>query len=52
MGPLAVGLVLCSTFMHAGWNLLLRYQRVEAAFIRRMLLVSVVVGLVPSLNSR
>jgi len=38
--------------MHAGWNLLIRRHRSEgAAFIERMLLVTVLVGLVPALLS-
>ncbi|KKL77921.1 hypothetical protein LCGC14_2030050 [marine sediment metagenome] len=48
MNPTVLVLVLCSTFMHAGWNLLARRQRNEMAFFGRMLLVCVVVGLLPA----
>ncbi len=41
MNPFAIVLVLVSTFMHAGWNLLARYQRSEAIFFSRMLTVVV-----------
>jgi len=43
----AIVLVLTSTFLHAGWNLLARRSGCEAAFFRRMLLVMVVAGFVP-----
>jgi hypothetical protein len=51
MNPFAVVLVLVSTFMHAGWNLLARYQRSEAIFFNRMLTVVVVVGFAPGVLS-
>jgi len=51
MGSFVITLVLCSTFMHAGWNLLARRQRSEAAFFSRMLLVSVSLGFVPAVVS-
>ena len=51
MNPFVITLVLISTVMHAGWNLLARGRRNEAAFFRRMLLVSVIVGLVPAVVS-
>jgi drug/metabolite transporter (DMT)-like permease len=47
MNPLPVALVLASTLMHAGWNLLARHERSETFFFRRMLAVVAVVGLVP-----
>jgi len=37
--------------MHAGWNLLARRGRQEAAFLGRMLAVAVLVGLVPAVLS-
>jgi len=46
-----VWLVLASTFMHAGWNLLARGRRNELAFFRRMLLIAIVAGLVPAVVS-
>ena len=51
MNPFVIALVLISTVMHAGWNLLARGRRSEAAFFRRMLLVSVSIGLVPAVAS-
>ena len=51
MNSFVIGLVLISTVMHAGWNLLARGRRCEAAFFRRMLLVSVTIGLVPAVVS-
>lgn len=48
MSPLAVGLVLVSCFMHAGWNLLARGGRSERAFFGRMLLISAVGGALPA----
>ena len=61
MNPLIIPLVLTSTFMHAGWNLLSRGQNSEAIFFHRMLLLISLVGVVqlvsselldPSLNSK
>jgi drug/metabolite transporter (DMT)-like permease len=40
-------LVIVSTFMHAGWNLLIRRRNIEAVIVARMLFVTVLVGLVP-----
>ena len=48
MNALAIVLVLTSTFLHAGWNLLARRSGSEGVFFRRMLLVTVLVGLVPA----
>lgn len=49
MSVLALGLILVSTVMHAGWNLLARRGRSEAAFFRRMLIVIAVVGAIPAI---
>ena len=51
MNPFAIVLIFVSTFMHAGWNLLARYQRSEAIFFSRMLMVVVVVGFAPGVLS-
>jgi uncharacterized membrane protein len=51
MSSFTVCLVLSSTLMHAGWNLLARGGRREGAFFHRMLAVSVAVGFVPALAS-
>lgn len=48
MNPVAVGLILASAFMHAGWNLLARRGRCEAIFFSRLLLVIAAAGLVPA----
>ena len=49
MNTFAGLLILISTFMHAGWNLLARSQRAEHTFILRLLWITVLLGLAPSL---
>jgi len=44
-------LVLISTVLHAAWNLLARRQRNEVVFLRRMLIVVAVAGLLPAATS-
>jgi drug/metabolite transporter (DMT)-like permease len=44
-------IVLISTFMHAGWNLLARYYRSETTFYNKMVLITTVVGFVPAVWS-
>lgn len=51
MGVFAISLVLSSTVLHAGWNLLARQQRDEEVFFLRMLVVLALAGLVPALGS-
>jgi drug/metabolite transporter (DMT)-like permease len=51
MNPFVIALILISAFMHAGWNLLARYQRSEATFFSRMLIAVVVVGFAPAMLS-
>ncbi len=47
--PIAVvGIVLCSTVVHAGWNLLLRTNRTTYTFLRAMLVIAAV-GLAPAI---
>ena len=48
MSCLGLLLVLCSAFMHAGWNLLARRERPEKDFFSRMLLATAVLGLLPA----
>ncbi|MBI4771740.1 MAG: hypothetical protein HY784_15325 [Chloroflexi bacterium] len=48
MPPLAVGIVFLSTFMHAGWNLIVREQRATDIFLRTLLVIGVV-GIGPAL---
>jgi uncharacterized membrane protein len=49
--PFVVAIVLSSTFMHAGWNLLARYGRSEGVFYLRLLIVTSVVGFIPAVLS-
>ena len=51
MTPTVILIVLVSTFMHAGWNLLARYSRSETTFYKKMLLITTIVGLVPAVWS-
>jgi drug/metabolite transporter (DMT)-like permease len=44
-------IVLISTFMHAGWNLLARYSHAERTFYYKMLLITLIVGLIPAVWS-
>ena len=48
---LAMVLVFLSTFMHAGWNLLARKYRSEEVFFGRMLALTALIGLVPTIWS-
>ena len=51
MTSLAMLLIFPSTFMHAGWNLLARKHRSEEIFFGRMLALTVLIGLVPTVWS-
>jgi drug/metabolite transporter (DMT)-like permease len=51
VSPLVIGIVLVSTFMHAGWNLLARYDRSESLFFYKMLTLTAVVGFIPAIWS-
>jgi drug/metabolite transporter (DMT)-like permease len=51
MTPFVILLVLASTFMHAGWNLLSTYERSERTFYKRMLIAVIGIGLVPAVIS-
>lgn len=51
MTPFVVLLVLASTFMHAGWNLLSRYEHSEQVFYQRMLIAVIVIGFLPAVVS-
>jgi len=48
MELLPIFLVISSTAMHAGWNLLARRRREESVFMGRMLIVITLVGCVPA----
>jgi drug/metabolite transporter (DMT)-like permease len=47
MSPLAILLILISTFLHAGWNLLLRSRRDDYTILRASIVIAVV-GLGPA----
>jgi drug/metabolite transporter (DMT)-like permease len=49
--PFVIALIAVSTFMHAGWNLLARYDRSESAFYNKMLIVTILVGFIPAVFS-
>ena len=51
MSGFVIAIVVVSTFMHAGWNLLARYSGSEGDFYRRMLVISLVVGFLPAVIS-
>ncbi|MCD6505425.1 EamA family transporter [Candidatus Poribacteria bacterium] len=51
MNPLAIALVLLSTFMHASWNLMARHGRSEHDFFERMQIGVILIGLIPGLSS-
>ena len=51
MSSFVIFIIICSTFMHAGWNLLARYNRAEREFYLKMLVVTLVVGFVPAVWS-
>ncbi len=51
MSPYVILVVLVSTFMHAGWNLLARYTHAERAFYYKMLLITLLVGFLPAVWS-
>ena len=48
MNPTATVLVLLSTFLHAGWNLLVRGRGEKMAFLSGMLRLTVFVGFLPA----
>ena len=52
MTPFVITIVLISAFMHAGWNLLARFERSERDFYRRMLIVILVLGFIPAVRQR
>jgi drug/metabolite transporter (DMT)-like permease len=51
MTPFVILIVIISAFMHAGWNLMARYQGSERDFYLKMLATILVVGLVPAVVS-
>ena len=51
MTPFVIFLIAISTFMHAGWNLLARYDRSESAFYNKMLIVTILIGFFPAVFS-
>ncbi len=51
MSPFAITLVIFSSFMHAGWNLLARRGRGERLFFKRMLMFIAAAGFAPAVAS-
>lgn len=51
MDPTVILIVIVSTFMHASWNLLARFEHSESAFYRKMLVVMIVLGFFPAVVS-
>jgi len=51
MSLFVIFIVLGSTVMHAGWNLLARYERSETIFYGRMLVAITLLGFVPAIGS-
>ena len=51
MSPLVVSIVLLSAFMHAGWNLIARYERSESQVYKKMLIFIGLVGFLPAVIS-
>ena len=51
MSITVIAIVLASTFMHAAWNLLARYDRSEEDFYNKMLLTIIVAGFLPAVIS-
>jgi drug/metabolite transporter (DMT)-like permease len=51
LSPLVILIVLVSTFMHATWNLLARYDRSERDIYHKMLIVIAGIGFVPAIVS-
>lgn len=48
MSLTVVAIVITSTFMHAGWNIIARYDRSEEAFYKKMLIVMMAAGFLPA----
>jgi len=51
MSHFVIILVLCSSLMHASWNLLARRKGSETVFFYRMITVVVIAGLIPAITS-
>jgi drug/metabolite transporter (DMT)-like permease len=51
MSLVVISIILISTFMHAGWNLIARYSHSERTFYQKMLIVITVVGFIPAVWS-
>ena len=48
MSSFVILIVLLSTFMHAGWNLLARFNHAERAFYYKMLVLTLFAGFIPA----
>ena len=51
MSGFVITIVIASTFMHAGWNLIARYSGSEGEFYKRMLVIMLMVGFLPAVIS-
>jgi len=51
MNYAVITLILAPTFMHAGWNILARYNHSERTFYQKMLMITLVVGFIPAVGS-
>ena len=51
MSGFVIAIVIASTFMHAGWNLLAVYSGSEGDFYRQMLVITIIVGFLPAVIS-
>jgi drug/metabolite transporter (DMT)-like permease len=51
MNSFVIVLVLCSSIMHASWNLLARHKGTETVFFFRMITVVIVAGFIPAVIS-
>jgi drug/metabolite transporter (DMT)-like permease len=51
VSPFVIAIVITSTFMHAGWNLIARYERSESQVYKKMLIFIGLVGFLPAVIS-
>lgn len=51
MTSFVIVIILISAFMHAGWNLLARFEHSERDFYLKMLIVIIVIGFIPAVVS-
>ena len=49
MASFPIFIILISTFMHAGWNLIARHEKDEHLFFRNFLIITFAAGIIPSI---